>query len=491
MATQTGSIDLKAAKAAADIAKDTSQYFWFNSQDSGAGEGAGAHVTEVPSSTFIADPANGGGNALITSSGMAIRDGVTELASFGASGAQIGQNETAHLDIQFDGLSGYGSDGSSYFDFSSSGATITSETIYKLGGTTLDISVAYSEGRKNIIHASKDITDWGETIGDVCTLTQASHQFTSMIDSETGNYFSYRSATPTNCSISHAAMNINIVRNPFSITIGTNSTFSASASVTLKNNNTDYTFLFELYYTYTYSNGMSTITFDLYVTSQTPSCPTLSSNLKSSTGRLSRSYDILAPYMSFGLRPSDETAGGYSATLGHSLYGSSDYQTAVGKYNVQDNADTYAFIVGNGTADNARSNALTVGWNGNVTASGNITDGSGNTLSTIASATNSKLKNITVKGISKSFYIGAGTSTSATTKDISFTSTELEGGSIYNAYVCLGTYQLPYFNVANKLFTWVSSVTSNTITISNSATAWGSSSSPYTAYCVLFLTGTT
>ena len=39
-------------------------------------------------------------------------------------------------------------------------------------------------------------------------------------------------------------------------------------------------------------------------------------------------------------------------------------QTALGKYNVADT--TNAVIIGNGTADNARSNALTVDWNGNV-----------------------------------------------------------------------------------------------------------------------------
>lgn len=59
----------------------------------------------------------------------------------------------------------------------------------------------------------------------------------------------------------------------------------------------------------------------------------------------------------------------------------SDNQTALGKYNVADNADAYAVIVGNGTADNARSNALTVDWSGNVEAAGDITDGSGNVLS--------------------------------------------------------------------------------------------------------------
>ena len=45
-------------------------------------------------------------------------------------------------------------------------------------------------------------------------------------------------------------------------------------------------------------------------------------------------------------------------------------QTALGKFNVQDDNNTYAVVIGNGTADNARSNAATVDWNGNVNIAG-------------------------------------------------------------------------------------------------------------------------
>lgn len=71
---------------------NVSQYFWHNNQDSGAGEGAGAHITEIPMEDFIADPSNGGGNTLIISTGIRIRDGITNLATFSSSeGVQIGQ----------------------------------------------------------------------------------------------------------------------------------------------------------------------------------------------------------------------------------------------------------------------------------------------------------------------------------------------------------------------------------------------------------------
>ena len=43
---------------------------------------------------------------------------------------------------------------------------------------------------------------------------------------------------------------------------------------------------------------------------------------------------------------------------------SSDYQHVQGKYNVEDSSDKYAFIIGNGSDDDNRSNAFAVDWNG-------------------------------------------------------------------------------------------------------------------------------
>lgn len=59
---------------------------------------------------------------------------------------------------------------------------------------------------------------------------------------------------------------------------------------------------------------------------------------------------------------------------------SSNSQTAIGRYNEEDAANQYAFIIGNGSDDNNRSNALTVDWNGGLNASGDIVDGNNNIL---------------------------------------------------------------------------------------------------------------
>jgi hypothetical protein len=72
----------------------------------------------------------------------------------------------------------------------------------------------------------------------------------------------------------------------------------------------------------------------------------------------------------------ETTASGYAshAQNNHTLADSTS-QTAIGRYNVSDSAATYALIIGNGTADNARSDALRVKWDGSVI------DGNGNKIS--------------------------------------------------------------------------------------------------------------
>ena len=70
------------AAEARKIAGNTDQYFWHVT----SGTDTGAHLTEKPQKEFLEDPENGGGNLLARSNGIAIRDGLTELAQFSADG---------------------------------------------------------------------------------------------------------------------------------------------------------------------------------------------------------------------------------------------------------------------------------------------------------------------------------------------------------------------------------------------------------------------
>ena len=111
-AVKAGITAKEAKEVAENVGKMTekvTQYFWHTETDTGAG--AGAHITKIPKDDFLADPSNGGGNTLLTSDGMTVRDGLTELAIFGADGARIGDVNKAHSVIDDKGQRFYAVDG--------------------------------------------------------------------------------------------------------------------------------------------------------------------------------------------------------------------------------------------------------------------------------------------------------------------------------------------------------------------------------------------
>lgn len=61
-----------------------------------------------------------------------------------------------------------------------------------------------------------------------------------------------------------------------------------------------------------------------------------------------------------------EATGKNSHAEGASTIAASDYQHVMGKYNIKDSFSDYAFIIGNGTGDTARSNAFAVDWKGGI-----------------------------------------------------------------------------------------------------------------------------
>ena len=79
-------------------------------------------------------------------------------------------------------------------------------------------------------------------------------------------------------------------------------------------------------------------------------------------------------------------SGSYSHAEGSNTIAKGESQHVQGKYNIAD--ETSAFIIGNGSSDNARSNAAKIDWNGNLEVAGNLKDGSGNTLNNMMSKTN-------------------------------------------------------------------------------------------------------
>lgn len=64
---------------------------------------------------------------------------------------------------------------------------------------------------------------------------------------------------------------------------------------------------------------------------------------------------------------------------GHGTVASSQYQTTLGKFNVEDTSNLYALLIGNGE-ENSRANILALDWDGNLHIAGDLTDLSGNSL---------------------------------------------------------------------------------------------------------------
>ena len=81
------------------------------------------------------------------------------------------------------------------------------------------------------------------------------------------------------------------------------------------------------------------------------------------------------------------SSGVASHSEGFETKASSSFQHVQGKYNVEDTADTYAEVVGNGSSDNARSNARTLDWSGNEWIAGALIVGDApTTLSNLGAA---------------------------------------------------------------------------------------------------------
>lgn len=169
------------------------------------------------------------------------------------------------------------------------------------------------------------------------------------------------------------------------------------------------------------------------------------------------------------------TSGAFShAQNNHTLAGSRS-QTSIGEYNILDQGSTdnprgnYAFIVGNGTSNNDRSNALTVNWTGDVDiASGAHYKINGTNLSasdvgaqpTLVSGTNIKTVNntsllgsgnISISSSSKNVWYGTSDTDAATVAKVATTSsgdfTLTTGNIVYVKMPRANTVASPTLNV--------------------------------------------
>ena len=271
------------ADKAFKIAGNTAQYFWTTEE----GSDTGAHITEIPKESFEADPEHGGANLLLRSIGIAIRQGLVELASFSVAGMHVNTYDSQGNEVTIAHL-GYGE---------GNAQSGTAEAPY------------YTLG---IRKSGADIGNYSVVEGE---------------ENEASYYCAHAEGYETEASgvASHAEGSLTKATNSYDHAEGYSTTASGGAS---------------------HSEGDTTTASGI--------------NAHAEGGRTVAS-------------------GWNSHAAGHGTIAQRAHQTVVGEYNVADTGGsdaldrgTYAFIVGNGTSDSARSNGFTVDWNGTGRFEGSV-----------------------------------------------------------------------------------------------------------------------
>lgn len=432
MTTTIGSLDLNAFS---DLYSDSNQYFWFES-DSSATYGAGAHVTLVPDTTFISNPT--GQNILMNTDGISIRNGLlpmmtldnnsldfnivdtvgntyTNAASFGIS-STIGLTDgtQSYLYEDYHSLQMIDKDGNTYLHISNllDKNGLMNDVFYADGSTTKFVLAVTA---KNIGSATYNV--YVDDVLITSGITKTLHDITFSVAPTNGSVVrvSYEPSNSHNINAYTLGLRKSgVAIGKLSVVEGKNNKASASNTHAEGENTSAYT-------DNSHAEGLNTSAGGI----RTDAAAHAEGKNTSAYGTGAHAEGVnthASGWASHAEGASTKTfnpSNGYEADYAHaegndsvvcsdcshaSGLGTNAYravQTVIGKYN---EIDTYAgdpydgtpsydddivhkrygknvFIIGNGADDNNRSNALTVDWQGNVVASGGITDGSGNVLS--------------------------------------------------------------------------------------------------------------
>ena len=344
MAQTIGSLDLNAFS---DLYSDSTQYFWFES-DATATYGAGAHVTLVPDTSFMSNPT--GQNILMNTDGFSIRNGLlpmmtldndsldfnvidtttgtyTTTATFTATGAQIGQTNGGHSIIDVNGMRVYGG--------------YNNVLIAHIGFTNSYMRYYTFGERKD----NSTIGNYSHAVGrDVVASGAYSHAE------------GYDTAATNTCA--HAEGNYTSATGYGSHAEGfTNFTTSERTDGIVANNYG------------AHAEGYA---------ANNPSYNIKATGLGAHAEGNAAIGDTIASGDGSHVEGSGTKASGtYSHAQNKGTEVAYEAQTALGQYN--SNQSTNALEIGNGTSDSARSNALTVDWDGDVCLALDTTAASGTT----------------------------------------------------------------------------------------------------------------
>ena len=376
------------AQQAIQIAGDTAQHFWFTE----TGVDTGAHITEVTQDVFENAPT--GPNLLARSNGIAVRDGLTELATFGTqivlgNGASFMMIDQTGFGVTFDGglteaIAAHLASGTTSTETGGFSNVIMQPWGFRAEQLNTDIAAGYS-----ITLALTMTSDYG-TYNESVTLTAGtSAQVTAFEYSGMGiviNYDGYIGLTFSNRYTWNVTLTANIT---YTIQTDRDAYFTlgqrkSGGSIGKYSHGLGYDVIASG--DYSHAEGYRSTASD-NASHAEGSGSTASGQNSHAEGRSSTSSALAAHAEGY----LTSATGGYSHAEGNDSWATgisshaqnegtrarSNYQTALGKYNIEDNNSDYSVIVGNGSNTLSRSNALALAWDGETELALDTTAASG------------------------------------------------------------------------------------------------------------------
>lgn len=330
-----------------DTAKQTAQHF-FTDPD-------GAHVTENPS-----DPTTGA-NALLDSSWLHFRIGTDDVSKFGATGSQIGKDSDAHLVMDANSMELYDENGNGYF----------------FAGDKRDLVTGVYQVTDTII-LSDYVTDTFQTVYPTSGVSYVVKNGTPLPNTDWSDVQlpGYETRTVILASMPSLGDMLEFtydVSDPF-IAYGLGGDARGMGSVAEGTSTASGK--------YAHAEGVATNAEGIFSHAEGSDTYARAPNahaegyMTTATGSYSHSEgDTTTAWGGASHAEGNRTyAGGHSSHAeGIGTQTTAWGSHAGGKYNVVDSyPGTYAEIIGNGTADNARSNARTLDFNGNEELKGEL-----------------------------------------------------------------------------------------------------------------------
>jgi len=401
MGTGTGSIDLSTLN---NLHTNLTQHFWFNS-DAGATYGTGVHMTLSSQAEFIANPT--GQNILMNTDGISIRNGtiplmvldndsldfnvVTDLAqgtyhnvaNFGTS-VRIGRAESSHVSVESnrivaeDGVDD-GMYGVKYFEVGLTEDNIMSMTqswtvSEQVTGRIFELSYYPVNLNSVKVNGSTPPFQWSvdnpKQIYIPSTLGIGDEVEISYTTYGANSFFTFGQRLPGAKigDTSFASGNNVVASGRAAHAEGIQTVASAPASHAEGYKTT-------ARYSYAHAEGANTTAKDYATHAEGQNTTAFGYGAHSEGQNTTADFESAhaegkGTYAGYGSGAHAEGAGTTAKGIASHAEGKGtiarEGSHVEGSYNIEDTSDEYAHIIGNGTSDDDRSNALTVDWDGTI-----------------------------------------------------------------------------------------------------------------------------